>query len=183
MSDWLQRLDPNYQYDRDEDQAKSTQAWVGCLFLVLAGALVLWSLYQAMEMSNSEGWSKTSGRIITSGAAPGSGFFTQYTTYPEVAYTYTVREQEFKSHNLHWASNFRLTRAGAEAEVARYPAGAEVTVYYDPDFPGTAVLQPGFNRHFFFDIVAGLLIIALAFWAMNVAFAQAAKVLMRYKRD
>jgi len=125
------------RYEYEESSAKDTQFNAGCFFLVVAGALVLWNLYQAIEMSS----------------------------------------------NLHWASNFRLTRAGAQEEVARYPAGAEVTVYYDPDFPGTAVLQPGFNRHFVFDIVVGLLIIALAFLAMNAAFAQAAKVLMRYNRD
>lgn len=168
------------QYERQEEDAKSTQAGAGGFFLLVAGALVLWNLYSAIEMSNSESWSKTSGRIISSSTAPGPGFLANYVTYPEVAYTYMARERQFTSSNLHWASNFRLTRAGAVQEATRYPARAEVTVYYDPDFPGTAVLEPGFNRHFLFDIVAGLLVIALAFLATNAVFAYAAKILMRH---
>ncbi len=166
--------------ERQVDDAQSLQSWAGGFFLLVAGGLVLWNLYQAVEMSNSEGWTKTSGRITASGTAPGPGFLANYLTYPEVSYTYAARQQQFRSSNLHWASNFRLTRSGAKQEAARYPAGAEVTVYHDPDFPGTAVLQPGFNRHFLFDLVGGLLLIGLAFLAMNAAFAYAAKILMRH---
>lgn len=181
MSEWNRiRRRGMSSYEREEEDAQSTQAWAGGFFLIVAGALVLWNLYQAMEMSNSESWSKTTGRIISSGTAPGPGFLANHITYPEVAYTYMARERQFTSSNLHWASNFRLTRAGAVQEAARYPAGAEVTVYYDPDFAGTAVLEPGFNRHFAFDILAGLLLIALAFLAMNAVFAYAAKILMRH---
>ncbi len=170
-------------YERKEWNARSAQEWGAGFFLVVAGALVLWNLYSAVEMANSQGWSKTTGRITASGTTSGPGFLASYITYPEVAYTYKAREQVLQSRNLHWASNFRLTRAGAMEEAARYPAGAEVAVYYDPDFPGTAVLEPGFNRHFAFDIVAGLLIIALAFLAMNAAFAYAAKILMRLSQS
>lgn len=167
-------------YELEEEDAKSTQAWAGGLFLLLATALVLWNLYQAMEMSNSESWSKTAGRVIASGTLPGTGPFSSITNYADVTYTYSVSERQFTGHNLRWGSNYRLSLASAREEAGRYPVGAEVTVYYDPDSPKMAVLEPGFNRHFVFDLVGGLLLIGLAFVAMNTAFAYAAKILMRH---
>ena len=34
-------------------------------------------------------------------------------------------------------------RSFAEEIVARYPKGTRIKVYYDPDTPGNAVLEPG----------------------------------------
>ncbi len=180
VSDWERdRRRGMSQFEREEEDAKSSQS-VGCFFLVLAGALVLWNLYQVAQIANSASWSKTAGRVVASGTVPGPGSLASYITYAEVSYSYKVAERQYKSSTLRWGSDYRLTRAGATEEAARYPFGAEVDVYYDPDSPSDAVLEPGFNHHVVFDIVGSLLLMGLAFVVVNFIFERAAKVLMRH---
>jgi len=165
-------------YERKKRRAQEAGQPTGCIFVLLLLGLGGWNIYQAALAWESTDWQKTRGLVVSSRSVP--GIIASLTTYAEVEYTYTVKEQRYKSQNLHWGSAYRLTRAGAAEEVARYPVGAEVEVYYDPDAPSDAVLERGFNRHFALDVVLSLIVIGLAFLIMNVVFEQAAWERMKY---
>jgi hypothetical protein len=49
----------------------------------------------------------------------------------------------------------------AEAIVARYPVGQMVTVYYTPDDPAKAVLEPGLSLKAFFTLSLGLVFLGV----------------------
>lgn len=62
---------------------------------------------------------------------------------PLVLYTYCVGDTTFRGSRVE-AEGRRLGRRSRDAEstVARYPAGASVVVYYDPDNPSESILEP-----------------------------------------
>lgn len=67
---------------------------------------------------------------------------TQYS--PLVEYAYRVNDREYRSRQIRFGMTVQGSEAFARKEAARYPAGAEVLVHYDPNnFSNTALEGPG----------------------------------------
>jgi hypothetical protein len=70
---------------------------------------------------------------------------------PVVVYRYEVRGEVFSGQKICFGPEVSvLIGAAAQAVVDHYPAGAPVTVYYDPASPRSSVLKPGIparNEH------------------------------------
>lgn len=64
-----------------------------------------------------------------------------YVEYPHVSYTYEVNGKKYHSSNI--MAGGELGGVKVESTLARYPLGSNVTVYYDPQNPKDAVLEPG----------------------------------------
>ena len=62
-----------------------------------------------------------------------------YTDYPVVQYSYQVGGQSYQSYKL--APGPEVGGTGAGKVVAKYPAGAQVMVFYNPQNPSDAVLE------------------------------------------
>ncbi len=62
---------------------------------------------------------------------------------PEVEYTYTVGGETYTSNTLAWDVTEVSSRQHAQTQAARYTPKAPVTVYYDPEDPSRALLNPG----------------------------------------
>ena len=62
-----------------------------------------------------------------------------YTDYPVVQYSYQVGGQAYQSLKL--APGPEVGGSGARKVVAKYPAGAQVMVFYNPQNPAEAVLE------------------------------------------
>jgi hypothetical protein len=62
-----------------------------------------------------------------------------YTDYPVVQYSYQVGGQSYQSMKL--APGPEVGGSGARGVVAKYPVGAQVMVFYNPQNPSEAVLE------------------------------------------
>ena len=62
-----------------------------------------------------------------------------YTDYPVVQYSYQVGGQSYQSYKL--APGPEVGGTGARKVVARYPAGAQVMVFYNPQNASDSVLE------------------------------------------
>ena len=62
-----------------------------------------------------------------------------YTDYPVVQYSYLVNGQPYQNSKL--APGPEVGGSGARKVVAKYPAGAQVMVFYNPQNPSDAVLE------------------------------------------
>jgi len=61
----------------------------------------------------------------------------------DLRYAYQVDKRDFVGTAVNWgASGIYGLREHAEKDASRYRPGQAVTVYYDPERPGTAVLEP-----------------------------------------
>lgn len=62
--------------------------------------------------------------------------------YPEVSYEYTVNGVTYQG-NCFWPEKLQLNQADKiQSAIAQYPVGAQVMVYYNPQNPTDAYLQP-----------------------------------------
>ena len=84
---------------------------------------------------------------------------------PVVEYSYRVQGRDYHGSRLAFGADVAGPRDFAEAIVARYPAGREVTVHFNPANPSFAVLEP----HIAF--AWPILILTIAFFAAALFFS------------
>jgi hypothetical protein len=83
-------------------------------------------------------WPSTMGNVVMSTIDRRSSD-DGYTDYPVVQYGYQVNGQSYQGTKL--APGPEVGGTGARKVVAKYPAGAQVMVFYNPQNPGDAVLE------------------------------------------
>ena len=118
---------------------------------ILVGGLIGWgaALLEYRTSLRSAAWPSVTGvvrasEVETSIQRRSSG--PNRTSYLfSLRYEYTVDSQTYEGDRIRFGGYGDGTREFADAAVARFPVGAEVTVYYDPDDPGEAVLERGAN--------------------------------------
>jgi hypothetical protein len=113
-------------------------------------------------------WWPTKGQIthceiVTRTRSPGSSGGPRYA--PEVRYSYQAAGKNYDGSRISMGGE----GATSEIEIARrytkrYPVGHAVTVYYDPNKPSSAVLEPGVLKRTFVPLCFGLGFAAFAAW-------------------
>jgi hypothetical protein len=86
---------------------------------------------------------------------------------PAVEFAYTVRGREYRSMQIKVGLNVSGMQSHAEKVVAKYPAGSEVEVHYDPADPSTAALENPTGMTWLLALVA-FACFALAVWQLGV---------------
>jgi hypothetical protein len=117
----------------------------GILFGLTLGAIAAWFVFRDRRRARAAlAWPATAGRIIESRVEekhlPGDRPNLRFA--PRIAYEYAVDGRSYRSERIDFREVFwSLAPQSAAAKVVRYPAGAAVTVYYDPRRPQEAVLE------------------------------------------
>jgi len=122
-------------------------------FILVFGIAAVWMLYtyfrQRREASESAAWPATQGKIVLS-TVKASNFYDRDSSgtwqktfyFPNVQYEYSVMGKTYTGKRIAFgASRGFRSRAPAEKILERYPVGATVTVYYNPNDPADAVLE------------------------------------------
>ncbi len=113
---------------------------LGCTLLLL-NAIFLGIIFATRRKMNAvQGWSSTMGTVNASylerrRSSNNGGS----TNYPVVQYSYQIGGQMYQSQKI--APGMEVGGTGAGKVVERYPAGAQVMVFYDPQNPSDAVLE------------------------------------------
>lgn len=102
----------------------------------------------------SENWPTTEGMILESEVRDGQGEESNMFS-AHILYEYTVNNQTMEGDRIWFGGDFHSTnREQFQRIVNDYPLGKDVKVYYDPDDPVVAVLQPGaFNSSYIVYII------------------------------
>jgi hypothetical protein len=122
------------------------------LYLAAMGAFIamiiilLLSLIEGAQAMSSRQWATATGMIVSGHVASErdeqDSKQTRIVFRPVVSYTYFVKGEQFVSDRIHFGPPRRLAdREAGEKEIAAYPAGAPVNVYYNPEKPSEAVLK------------------------------------------
>jgi hypothetical protein len=147
----------------------SFDAIVGVLSGALSAALaifgVVWALSEARYAHASEHWPRTLGSIVTSrvsvehdvdGRTYGAG----------ILYRYVADGHEYTCDRVRFGSSRSFAwRRSADTFTKRYPAGAPVTVAYDPAKPSRGVLEPGLGGQAYLNVLIFAVFVA-AVWAI-----------------
>ena len=113
---------------------------IGFVFLVLNVIFLGIIFFMRRQMAAVSQWPSTMGTVHASylerrSSSSDSGS----TNYPVVQYSYQVSGQAYQGTKL--APGPEVGGTGAGKVVARYPAGAQVMVFYNPQNPSDAVLE------------------------------------------
>lgn len=131
------------------NQISKSMGWPFTLaYLALVLSAFYFSFVTMPRAVNSNDWPQAQGKVVNSELVQRSRMHRsgkRVTVYSaKVNYIYHVDGKPFASHQLKWAD--RNGPAQVEADMlSQYPAGANVTVFYNPGNPSEAVLQKGIS--------------------------------------
>ncbi len=121
---------------------------------------VKWIFFDASNYSKANGV-VTNSNIYHTGLRGGWSF--------SVYYEYIVNGNKFTSNRVHFGYQTSSDKSYAQGYLMKYPVGKEVLVYYDPDHPDNAILEPnvkwfGFLYYIFAFIFLSLSLFSVSFY-------------------
>ena len=121
--------------------------WIGLIFLPMVALIVVAAATKFIELRQAKSWLPASGRILSCGVETRRH---QFEGEPETVKNVPAVKYEFKvGGRTVDGTRISIGDEGGldiEATLKRYPAGAEVTVYYDPRDPTKCVLERDFTQ-------------------------------------
>jgi Protein of unknown function (DUF3592) len=116
---------------------------LGLFVLILSGALVVFDGYVgwvAYRQIRAQNYPTTAG-VVTHSAVEGHGG--RHSNYrPNVQYKYAVAGVTYSCNRYRFGDVYAF-EGKAHQIVGEHPVGTQVRVYYNPDDPADALLQPG----------------------------------------
>lgn len=131
--------------------------------IIIGALLTVFGVSFIIEGSESQNWPTAEGEVSsiwvqTSTSDNGTKTYTY-----EVNYRYTVNDTSYTSDRFSLGGGSTASKRYNDEEEARaggreaYPTGSLVLVSYDPQDPGSAVLDPGLNWGTAVPLILGLL--------------------------
>lgn len=111
-------------------------------------------LFVRRKVAQAANWPFTMGTVTLSTIEMRSSSEGGSTAYPVVHYSYQAVGQSYQGRKVMPGPN--VGGSGAHKVVARYPTGAQVMVYYNPEKPSEALLErnmPGFIKWFWMILI------------------------------
>jgi len=120
------------------NESMMTVGILGCVFVILNVVFLAIIVVTQRKMNAVQSWSSAMGTVMASylerrSSSDGS------TNYPVVQYSYQVGGQTYQGAKI--APGMEVGGTGAGRVVEKYPQGAQVMVFYDPNNPSDAVLE------------------------------------------
>ncbi len=127
---------------------------ISLICFIVGGAAVFFGSGQIKAAKQSSDWPTVQGSVVSSevsrSRSSGGKNRTKTTYQSDVLYDYVVNGTTYSANKVSFGEVGRGTPAPAREIVNRYPKGKNVTVYYNPDKPETAVLEPGMSAAVYF---------------------------------
>lgn len=145
---------------------------LGTIFAVAGYCMAeYWGKPTLKQAKESVNWPTTMGVIEESQVKTHRG--DDSTTYsPYVLFRYEVDGQEIRSDMVYMGANFSSNNRSAHQKVVtKYPVGAEVKVYYKPDDPFIAILEPGTTYMGYFPLVLSYIFLGSGTLLLGIASA------------
>ncbi len=116
--------------------------WIGLIFLPMLALVLVAIASKTLELRRAKGWAQTTGRILSAKVEVRRHQFAgepeTVKNVPAVQYEFHVGARKVIGSRIGIGDD---AAANPEATLKRYPAGANVTVYYDPRDPTQCVLD------------------------------------------
>ncbi len=145
--------------------------WIlGSATIVLGSVLLAAMIYQFGRADDSQSWLETEGSIASERIVRqkvGEGSRRSWTYLPKVMYTYWVDGQRYTGTKYTIGAGIEGFPSEFQARKflqTNYPKGANVTVYYNPDQPGDAVLLRGGGSNLKWITIAAVAILLAGLW-------------------
>lgn len=151
----------------------------GLLFVVIGVAFAFIGYHSYQLGKQSKDWPVAKGSVIqskiekrTETTGSGSNRRKVVRSYAVVKYTYAVGNRDYQSSRIAFGQS-----KNAHEIVVRYPKGKSIQVYYDPQKPDQAVLEPGADPTFSIVFIGIGVVLALMGLAVAARYRKMTKVL------
>jgi len=125
--------------------ARSDYFWIGLIALPFVSLIVLAVLSKVIDLRRASSWTQTTGRVLSSTIEVRrhrfAGEAETVENVPAVEYEFSAGGRSYRGSRIGIGDD--SGGANTEATLARYPKGASVTVFYDPEDPRNCVLERG----------------------------------------
>ena len=144
---------------------------IGFVFLILNVVFILILFFMRRRMAVVSQWPSTMGTVSTSYLERRYSSDSGSTNYPVVHYSYRVGGQAYQGMKI--APGPDVGGTGAGKVVDRYPVGAQVMVFYNPQNPSDAVLETKAHAQWVLWLILVIFdctlcgVIPIIWWSMN----------------
>lgn len=154
-----------YTVKSNELNATGIIRWLRLLplvFVLVGGVILYFGVRQILRANASHSWLSVTGVVMVAelgkhvGRDPDDA-----TTYSaDISYDYVVNDHSYVNGAVDFGSVQTSDPSTARRVLKRYPVGLQVPVYYNPDDPQDAVLEPGLNGgSWFLPIFGGVFLV------------------------
>ena len=138
------------------------------IFIIAGFVLLGFGVRNIWRAHAAENWPTTTGTIVSSEVKRNRS--SETTTYgAAVVYDYEVGGREYVQSRITFGDSSRGDPAYAERIVRRYQPDREVTVYYDPEDPSLAVLEPSSGGSWLLLLIGGAFIVFSIFMMLMMS--------------
>lgn len=144
---------------------------ISFVFLILNVVFLAILFFMRRRMATVSQWPSTMGTVNASYLERRSSSEGGSTNYPVVQYSYQVGGQPYQGMKI--APGPEVGGTGAGKVVGRYPAGAQVMVFYNPQNPSDAVLETKAPAQWVMWLILVIFdcalcgVIPIVWWSMN----------------
>lgn len=142
---------------------------LGCTFLFMNAIFLGILFFTRRKMAAVQGWSSTMGSVLASYLERRRSGNRGSANYPVVQYSYKVGGQMYQGSKI--APGMEVGGTGAGRVVEKYPEGAQVMVFYDPNNPSDAVLERKAPAQWILLLVLAIVDFMLCSMTIGFAFA------------
>lgn len=133
------------------------------LFIIIAFILIISGFKQLKLAVSSLTWPSTTGKVISSSTLTrkiGTRHSTRHKA--DIIYSYQINDNKFIGEIINWGYGYSKQIEKSEAIVNKYPEGKTVEVYYNPNDPKNAVLEPGLTVNSYKNVLGGIVFMLIA---------------------
>lgn len=139
-------------------------AYLAGIMILVGLVITVQGLFDYKSAANSRLWPSTTGTVVRSWMLEqsyGRENKTEIRYFPKIEYHYFVFGERYLSDRIAFGGVSGGTLQSARKVVDQYPKGTDVTVYYDPNTPSSALLRAGYGSYARAKSVGGVLFCAL----------------------
>ncbi|USO00160.1 MAG: DUF3592 domain-containing protein [Phycisphaeraceae bacterium] len=172
LAEWMARHGARIEELRGMDRGQSLAAGVGCL----GGFALFWSsivcvfivfmVGSAMKQVHAESYPTVEGQVTAARIDESSDGEGGTTYQPAITYTYRVAGTPFENDRVRYGQVGSSDRRDSKKVLDRFPVGATVDVYFNPDNPADSVLTPGVQGVDLFSLLflTPFILVAVGLW-------------------
>lgn len=149
---------PNF--DSIMQSTTSMFAFVTLLIGAIGVVLLVAGFLMTRTPGKSNHWPTTTGQILASTIQYRRKSGGGHSPYPLVLYTYQIEGQQYQSQRIYFGGVVGGT--AMTGVIKKYPVGAQVPVYYNPQNPADAVLERSIPMAKFLGLIGVILMVTAA---------------------
>ena len=140
----------------------------GHVAIIVGTFAFIYGLYCLFRVFAFNKWKSTKGQILTSYKSTRQENFQTFED-AEITYEYEVDGKKYRSSTIQASGELSGSPSKKEASeidklLSKYPAGGEVTVYYNPSMPRMSCLEQSGGEAMFICLIFGPIAVAVGYF-------------------